>query len=168
MLQWSFSIAFAPLTFKFPSASRFFSASLADNSPLPSWLKFSADSIDFHGFTPSPSPSNGSSTYHVQICGGSEQGQKDVCDSFFLMVTEHALSSSTTFGMDGSQTTVVQRLNFTAGLQTVDAAVPWDIFANGDSVGLQLDGKPLDRSDVSRVEVDTSSVPWLAWDEKSV
>ncbi|CED84189.1 Immunoglobulin-like fold [Phaffia rhodozyma] len=164
--HWSFSIAFNSSTFKFPSSSRFFSASLADGSPIPSWLKFSNSTVEFHGYT--PGPEDRSSACHVKLCGGSKEGEADICDSFRLMVADHTLSSSTQFGTNDTQSIVVQRINFTVDAHSQSTIVPWDMFSDLNSAGLELDGRALDRVNISTINVDTMSTPWLSWNETTM
>ncbi|OCF35605.1 hypothetical protein I316_02660 [Kwoniella heveanensis BCC8398] len=142
--NWSFSLGFTPSTFTAPSRV-FYSASMKDGSALPGWLGFNNQTVTFDGVTP-PVPSG--STYEVLLSGSDVWGYSDIQQSFSIVVAAHDL-----------QLVRQPVVNMTVGYST-DTSLKSLIRQS-----LSLDGEQgkVDMSDLSSIELDTTSTSWLTY-----
>ncbi|WVQ93181.1 hypothetical protein IAU59_000245 [Kwoniella sp. CBS 9459] len=142
--NWSFSLGFTPSTFAAPSRV-FYSASMKDGSALPGWLGFNNQTVTFDGVTP---PVTGGSTFEVVLSGSDVWGFSDIQDSFSIVVATHDL-----------QVVTQPVVNMTMGYNT-DMSLK-----NLVRQSLSLDGEDgkVDMSDLTGIELDTSSISWLRY-----
>ncbi|WVR09022.1 hypothetical protein IAU60_006082 [Kwoniella sp. DSM 27419] len=147
--NWSFSLGFTPSTFT--AATRvFYSASLDDGSPLPAWLSFNNQTVTFDGVTPSL-PSG--TAYEVILSGSDVFGYADIQEKFNIVIAAHDLQ-------------VAQQpvINMTLGLPN-DAGLRNVIRQSLISDGQQGE---MDMSHIKAINLDTSSLSWLAYSAANV
>ncbi|QRV88591.1 transmembrane protein [Ceratobasidium sp. AG-Ba] len=146
--KWSFSIGFDGNTFITPDGRKIFYYATLDNGlPLPDWVAFNNWTMTFDGVAP---PENRPVALSILLHGSDRWGFRAIHQQFELVVgpRTHLL------GIDG-----------TSGLETVNVTggVPFthSIQTFG---GLTIDGVQVVSTNVSRVEVNVSSVPWITFD----
>lgn len=146
--KWSFSIGFDGSTFTTPDERKlFYDATLANGLPLPDWVVFNNRSLTFDGVAP---PENRAASLSIVLYGSDSWGFGAVHEQFDLIVgpRTHLL------GVDGA-----------GGLETVNitGGIPFkhSIQTFG---GLEIDGIQVVAANVSRVEVDVSSISWATFD----
>ncbi|KAK8844096.1 hypothetical protein IAR55_006890 [Kwoniella newhampshirensis] len=140
--NWSFSLGFLPSTFTAPTRV-FYSASLADGSPLPDWLYFNNQTVTFDGVTPQ---SVSGTTYDLILSGSDVLGYADIHQSFKVIVAAHDL-----------QVISQPVINMTIGYP-VDLSIKDVVFGS-----LTVDGKANIKADDANFALDTSSVSWLTY-----
>ncbi|WWC63982.1 uncharacterized protein I303_106588 [Kwoniella dejecticola CBS 10117] len=145
--NWSFSLGFTPSTFKAPTKV-FYSASLKDGSPLPAWLAFNNQTVTFDGVTPADSDDQ---TFEILLSGSDMFGYSDIQQSFTIVVSAHSL-----------QLTKPLVVNMTLGYSGEIGLK--SLLRN--SIG--VDDKAADISDLSSVNIDTSSLSWLEYDSMNM
>ncbi|KAG9094629.1 hypothetical protein FRC06_010630 [Ceratobasidium sp. 370] len=146
--KWSFSIGFDGYTFTTPDERNiFYEATLDNGLPLPDWVVFNNRTLTFDGVAP---PENRAASLSITLHGSDRWGFGAISQQFDLVVgpRTHLL------GIDG-----------TGGLETVNvtggAPFTHSIRTFG---GLVIDGVQVVSANVSRVEVNVSSVPWATFD----
>ncbi|KII85895.1 hypothetical protein PLICRDRAFT_115336, partial [Plicaturopsis crispa FD-325 SS-3] len=148
--SWSFSIGFQGNTFKSPSGSLFYDALQADGSALPSWLSFDKDSITFDGYSPA-SPQ----TLALALHGSDQEGYTSSTLPFSLVVAAHELTQTSAS---------LPTINITAA-----TTFNMSLTSPSDFSGVLVDGKALQPSDITSLEIDTSHYgSWLKYDEASM
>lgn len=147
---WSFSIGMVYNTFLNPGGDMFYYALQADGSPLPSWLTFDERTITFDGVAHAPEGTR----FDLVFIGSDQAGYSAQRLPFKLIISAHDLE------LEGP----VLPVNVTVG-EVVDFNFDdndW-IFEN-----IKLDGSALTSSAVSSLSVDTSSVPWLTFTDRTL
>ncbi|CAE6443071.1 unnamed protein product [Rhizoctonia solani] len=149
--KWSFSIGFDGFTFTTPDERNvYYDATLVNGLPLPGWIVFNNRTLTFDGVAP---PMNQTPKLSIVLHGSDRWGFGAIQAQFDLVIgpRTHLL------GVDGI-----------AGLETVNVTggTPF-----GHSIktfgGLTIDGVPVVAANISRVEVDVSSVPWVVFDSSN-
>lgn len=147
--NWSFSIGLQTWTFTTPSGSKvFYSASLADGSPLPDWLTFNNSTVTFDGLTPKV---NKTTVFQVVLGASDVLGFQDKTDGFNITVSPHDFSAAANSSS----------LNITADGTVVDIQINLIPLK-----GLCLDGKPISEKDLpaSNILLDTTVLSWLKYE----
>ncbi|WWC73050.1 uncharacterized protein I206_107015 [Kwoniella pini CBS 10737] len=143
--NWSFSLGFTPTTFIAPTRV-YYSATLKDGSPLPGWLSFNNQTVTFDGVTPADSPDG--QILDILLSGSDTFGFSDIQQSFTILISAHDLQlinpliMNMTLGYPGE-----------IGLRTL---LKSDISIDGNDGDLNI-------SDLTTVELDTSSLGWLTY-----
>ncbi|OCF79143.1 hypothetical protein I204_01090 [Kwoniella mangroviensis CBS 8886] len=140
--NWSFSLGFTPSTFLAPTRV-YYSASLKDGSPLPTWLIFNNQTVTFDGITV-PSADTTREVYEVILSGSDVYGYSDIQQSFTIVISAHE------FVALGPMV-----VNMTTGYAN-------DISLKGLlKSGLSIDGQDeINISDLTSATLDTSSLVW--------
>ncbi|KAG8780774.1 hypothetical protein FRC12_022619 [Ceratobasidium sp. 428] len=145
--KWSFSIGFDGYTFITPDERNiFYDATLDNGLPLPDWVTFNNRSMTFDGVAP---PEN-RAALSIILHGSDRWGFGAIHQQFDLVVgpRTHLL------GIDG-----------TGGLETVNVTGGAPFMHSIQTFGgLMIDGVQVVSANVSRVEVNVSSVPWVTFD----
>ncbi|KAF8705356.1 Dystroglycan-type cadherin-like domain protein, partial [Rhizoctonia solani] len=144
--KWSFSIGFDGFTFITPDERNvYYDATLADGLPLPDWIVFNNRTLTFDGVA----PTNRSPKLSIILHGSDRWGFGAIQARFDLVIgpRTHLL------GVDG-----------TTGLETINVTGRTP-FAHSIKTfgGLTIDGIPVVAANISRVEVNVSTVPWLVF-----
>ncbi|KAJ1306552.1 hypothetical protein OPQ81_007554 [Rhizoctonia solani] len=149
--KWSFSIGFDGFTFTTPDERNiFYDATLVNGLPLPGWIVFNNQTLTFDGVAP---PMNHSPRLSIVLYGSDRWGFGAVQAQFDLIIgpRTHLL------GVDG-----------TAGLETVNVTGGTSFTHSIKTFrGLTIDGVPVIAANISRVEVNVSSVPWAVFDNST-
>ncbi|KLO16281.1 hypothetical protein SCHPADRAFT_995248 [Schizopora paradoxa] len=160
-LHWSFSVGFegntyAPAIVNGSTGDLLYYALQADGTPLPSWLSFDAHTMTFDGVARSPSAFEGE-VVSVALISSDQPGYSAYHDIFDIVVASHELNIQ-----QGPQP-AISPINATQGEQ-LDFN-----FKESDWVfdGILLDSSTIRGDNISRLEVDTSSVSWLTYDVSS-
>lgn len=144
-----FNFTFAEDTFSDPSVSdlTYYAISSNDDSPLPSWISFDADSLSFTGTTPPfSSLVEPPQTFSLKLIASDVVGFSGVSIELSIVVGSHTLSAN--------ETNIA--LNVTAG----------SLFSYDGLVGdITLDGAPASPSDVNATAENFPS--WLSFDQFS-
>ncbi|MCJ1229108.1 hypothetical protein MMC12_005773 [Toensbergia leucococca] len=142
------SFSFSPNTFTNTSPDTVYYALCANNTPLPSWIHFDADSLSFSGVTPqSTSPVELSQVYSINLTASDIVGFSEAIASFQLVVERHVLA----FGSNTHTINITQGSSFNySGLRT----------------DLTLDGQPIQSSNLGQVTANTPE--WMSLDPKSL
>lgn len=153
--KWSFSIGFRYDTFATPSDENIHYAALqADGSPLPDWIEFNPRSITFNGVTPTKDAVQTPHSLALALHASTEEGYSESSAEFSIFVAEHEVSLATSS---------LPTINITA-----DSPFSVSLTSPADYSGVMLDGKPIQPSDITTVEVDTSFYgEWLKYDTAS-
>lgn len=149
--KWSFSIGFDGLTFMTPDErSVFYDATLVNGLSLPNWVVFNNQSLTFDGVAP---PENRAASLSIILYGSDSWGFGAVQEQFDLVVgpRTHLL------GIDG--TSGLETVNVTGGTPFTHSIRTFG--------GLMIDGVQVVTANVSQVEVDVSSAPWVTFDNKT-
>ncbi|CAE6468873.1 unnamed protein product [Rhizoctonia solani] len=149
--KWSFSIGFDGFTFTTPDGRNvYYDATLADGLPLPGWIVFNNRTLTFDGVAP---PMNRSPKLSIILHGSDRWGFGAIQAQFDLVV--------------GPRTHLLG-VNGTAGLETINVTGGTP-FAHSIKTfgGLTIDGVPVVAANISRVEVNLSSVPWVVFDNST-
>ncbi|KAI1762625.1 hypothetical protein GGR53DRAFT_468169 [Hypoxylon sp. FL1150] len=145
-----FSFSFAKDTFKTASGKGGlnFYALTGDNTPLPSWISFNNEKLEFSGKTPPfESLIQPPETFSFQLVASDVVGFASVSTTFSLVVGSHELTADPT----------VVKLNATHGNHLV-----YDDLPNV----LKLDKKPVKPEDVATISA-SNLPPWLSFDNKT-
>lgn len=142
------SIEFLSSTFTGTDENTVYYALCANNTPLPSWIKFDSGSLSFKGTTPgATSPVQLPQTYNIHLTASEVVGFAGAIVEFQLIVGVHEL----VFSGSPSMMNVTQGSSFSySGLQN----------------DLTLDGKPVQASDLAQATVDAPS--WISFDAKTL
>ena len=144
--QWSFSLGFAADTFRLSrskpvNGDLFLSARVRGMAGLPSWLKFSNDSIVFTGVA----PANGS--YTVVVTGSDYWGYQGAQTSFVIEVGNgDAIEMSKGSNFSTIETMALNNVNYQVDVSNV-----------------LVEGEPATKDQVS-VSLDNANFPWLSLD----
>ncbi|KAI0072046.1 hypothetical protein K474DRAFT_1775744 [Panus rudis PR-1116 ss-1] len=156
---WSFSIGFQYNTFEGPN-NIFYAALQADGSPLPTWMSFNEREITFNGYTPKKTNGTGDMVYPhtvtLALHGSDREGYSAASLPFDVVIAEHELALA-------PSSLSLPTINVTAETYfSVSLNSPADFY------GVLLDGKQLEPTEVTVLEVDTSYYgEWLEYDTKS-
>ncbi|KAG9123654.1 hypothetical protein FRC07_014376 [Ceratobasidium sp. 392] len=146
--KWSFSIGFDGYTFTTPDERNiFYDATLDNGLPLPNWVVFNNRTLTFDGVAP---PENRAAALSIILHGSDRWGFGAIHQQFDLVVgpRTHLLGTDGTGGLE--TVNVTGGAPFTHSIQTFG--------------GLVIDGVQVVSANVSRVEVNVSSVPWVTFD----
>ncbi|KAK2065241.1 hypothetical protein LY76DRAFT_499840 [Colletotrichum caudatum] len=143
-----FSFSFAKDTFSYVGDGLNYYATSADNTPLPSWIKFDASSLTFTGKTPPfESLLQPPQKFDFSLSGSDIVGFSAVSVVFTIVVGVHRLTSDTP----------IIRINATRGTE-----VSYTALANS----IKLDGNPVAPADL---DLATSELPsWLSVDNATL
>ncbi|KAK2045490.1 hypothetical protein LZ31DRAFT_565155 [Colletotrichum somersetense] len=143
-----FSFSFAKNTFSYAGDGLNYYATSADNTPLPSWIKFDASSLTFTGKTPPfESLLQPPQKFDFSLSGSDIVGFSAVSVVFSIVVGVHRLTSDTP----------IIRINATRGTE-----VSYTALANS----IKLDGNPVAPTDL---DLATSELPsWLSVDNATL
>lgn len=148
--SWSFSIGFQETTYVAENA--FFSDVLgADGSPLPSWMRYNRKAMTLNGVTPKEASLPTPYTLNLAFFASDQEGYSALSSPFDIVVARHELSQSASS---------LPTMNFTA-----DAAFSINLQSPSDFMGLLVDDQPLHPRNISTLALDTSSCPWLTYNE---
>lgn len=148
--NWSFSLGFQSWMYTTPSGSKvFYSASMSDGSPLPTWLYFNNNSVTFDGVAPG---FNTSETFQVVLAGSDVPGYKDVAQGFNITISA--------FNLTALAEEERRAINITADGGTVDTVL--DLVTLGN---LRIDGSPIKANEIASFQLDlgTSKIDTLAF-----
>ena len=143
--SWSFSLGFEPTTFTAPTRV-FYTATLADGSPLPDWLDFNNQTVTFDGVTPAPEQSG--QVYTIALSGSDVFGYQDITEKFNITIAAHDLVAVPTV------------VNLTTGSF---ASVALDL-----SKMFLIDGQPAKVDEIAEIKVDTKGFDWIKWHEQNM
>ncbi|KAJ3487226.1 hypothetical protein NLI96_g3689 [Meripilus lineatus] len=151
---WSFSVGFRYDTFETLSGDIYYGARQADGSPLPDWIDFNPKDITFDGYTPRIHNSTTPPTISVALFASDQEGYQDASLFFDLVVAEHELSLATSS---------LPTINITA-----NSPFSVSLTSPADFIGVLLDGKQIEPSQIITLEIDTSYYGnWLDYDTAS-
>ncbi|KAL8695916.1 MAG: hypothetical protein Q9201_007903 [Fulgogasparrea decipioides] len=141
------SLSFSPDTFTDTSRDTVYYAICANNTPLPSWIKFDPGRLSFSGTAPqNTSPDELPQTFDIHIAASDVVGFSAAIASFRLVLEDHIL----VFRNQPHVVNITQDSRFTYdGLQT----------------SLTLDGHPVDHSNIQQVHADKPD--WVSFDEET-
>lgn len=138
----SLSLTFSPKTFTNTNSETMYYAMCANNTPLPSWVKFDPYSLTFSGITPqATSPTELPQAFGIQLAASQVKGFSQALARFEIVIESHLF----TFGNS------LQIINTTAGAS---------INFTGLQNDLTLDGRPAKPSDLGQVISNAPS--WLS------
>ncbi|KAG8714745.1 hypothetical protein FRC08_011504 [Ceratobasidium sp. 394] len=146
--KWSFSIGFDGYTFTTSDGRNiFYDATLDNGLPLPDWVVFNNRTMTFDGVAP---PENRATSLSIILHGCDRWGFGAISQKFDLVVgpRTHLLGIDGTGGLE--TVNVTGGTPFTHSIQTFG--------------GLVIDGVQVVSANVSQVEVNVSSVPWITFD----
>jgi axial budding pattern protein 2 len=147
-LGWSFSIGFAGDTFTQPDGDNvYWTAQLAGNRALPSWMTWDANSYTLWGVAPT-SPGPEGEQFDFVLTGSNRRGYGGVSSSMTVVVSSHELT------LGGP----LRAVNITAG-DNFRYRIP--------TTGLQLDGRQSPESNTITTHVEASQYSWLAYDAET-
>ncbi|KAJ7224328.1 hypothetical protein GGX14DRAFT_649665 [Mycena pura] len=147
--QWSFSIGFLSETFDAPH-NLYYGALQADGSALPEWMEFNKKSLTLNGVV--PHDIEWPSTISLCLIGSDQDGYTAKALPFDIVVSLHEVS----------QQQCLPTMNITQ-------ANPFNVsvLSPDDFVGLVVDGRDLEPTDIMSLLIDTSLVDWLNFDESN-
>lgn len=149
--SWSFSIGFLYDTFTNAGGDVYYDALSSDGSPLPDWVEFNPKALTFNGVTPKLNDTAEPTNVTLALHASDQQGYSAGSVSFGLVVAAHELSMS----MSSLPT-----INVTADMQ-----FSFSLTSPDDFSGILLDGQPLQVSDISSLDIDTTAFKqWLHYD----
>ena len=152
--SWSFSIGFLYDTFTSAGGDLYYDALRSDGSPLPDWVEFNPEALTFNGVTPKVTDSAEPTTVTLALHASDQQGYSAGSVTFGLVVAAHELSMSTS-GLPTINVTADMQFNFS-------------LTSPDDFSGILLDGKPIQPSDISSLNIDTAAYKqWLRYDSNS-
>lgn len=136
-----FEVTFAPDLFQSTGNNLTYHATLADHTPLPSWISFNAQALRFAG-TPPPSPTP--EQFEVLLIASDVPGFATASVSFTLIVSNHQLLFKP----------LEQTLNISKGTR---------VHISGLKEKLFLDNSPIQAQDVQSAHAELPS--WLFFDD---
>lgn len=139
----SFSMAFDSDTFVNTGNSTVYYGTSPENSPLPSWMNFQTDTLQFSG----TAPKGGSQSFTFNLVASDVPGFSAVTTTFNIDVRPHIFSFNDT----------VQTVSLTRGEEF--SSPPFHEF-------LMLDGETPDKSDLTDITVE--SPDWLTVDNETI
>ena len=120
----------------------------ANNTPLPSWIHFDANTLSFSGTTPqSTSPAELSQIYDIHLTASDVVGFAGAIASFQLIVESHIFA-------------------FGPATQTIEITPGVEMNFSGLQTSLTLDGSPANAKDLGAVVANTPS--WMSFDTSSL
>ena len=144
----SISLSFTPETFTNTDSDTVYYALCANNTPLPSWINFNANSLSFSGTTPqSTSAMELPQVYNIHLTASDVAGFTGAIASFQLVVENHIFA----FSPGPIQ------LNVTPGLL---------VNYSGLQTSLTMDDHPVQPAQISQVEADAP--PWISLDRDNL
>ncbi|KAH7335545.1 hypothetical protein B0J17DRAFT_670590 [Rhizoctonia solani] len=146
--KWSFSIGFDGYTFTTPDERNvYYDATLVNGLPLPGWIVFNNRTLTFDGVAP---PVSQSPKLSIVLHGSDRWGFGAIQAQFDLVIgpRTHLLGVEGTVGLE--------TLNVTGGTPFEHSIKTFG--------GLTIDGVPVVAANISRVDVNVSSVPWVVFD----
>lgn len=146
--KWSFSIGFQYETF-LSSTKLYYDARQRDGSPLPKWMRFNPKAITLNGITPEENEISQPAIISLSLYASDLEGYSASSLPFALVVSEHELSISTS--------PVI--LNITA-----ETSFSISLVSQLGMLGVLVDGRPLERSEIKTLMIDTSKYDWLKYD----
>ena len=151
--KWSFSIGFESGTFK-ADHNLYYEARQADGSELPDWMTFNSKDITVNGFVPEKDLMSSPMTFALVLIASDQLGYKATSAPFDIVIADRELS--------GSQDPL-PTINVTSA-----APFTVSLLSSADFSGIFVDGKPIEPSDVTTLEMDTSGYgDWLKYDAPS-
>lgn len=136
------SLTFSPNTFTDTNVHTMYYAMCANNTPLPSWMKFDPSSLTFSGNTPlATSPSELPQSFGIELAASEVTGFAQAVASFELVIESHMFS-------------------FGNSLQIINATIGSSVNFTNLQSDLTLDGQPVQKTDISHVISDAPS--WLS------
>ncbi|KAH8081326.1 hypothetical protein BXZ70DRAFT_1012416 [Cristinia sonorae] len=150
---WSFSIGFQYDTFTTAGDDLYYAASMANGEPIPDWMVFNPRSITFNGYTPKQPSNSAPYTISLALHGSDQEGYSASSLLFDVVVAAHELSLATPS---------LPTINITA-----DNSFSVSLTSPVDFTGVLLDGKQIQPSDITAIQVDTSYYSWLTYDTSS-
>lgn len=149
--SWSFSVGFLYDTFTNAGGELYYDALRSDGSPLPDWVQFNPKALTFNGVTPKLADSAEPTTVSLALHASDQQGYSAGSVTFGLVVAAHELSMSTS---------TLPTINVTADMQ-----FNFSLTSPDDFSGILLDGQPVQSSDISSLDIDTTAYKqWLHYD----
>ncbi|KAF8074992.1 hypothetical protein FPV67DRAFT_608940 [Lyophyllum atratum] len=151
--KWSFSIGFQGDTFRSEN-ELYYEARLRDGSPLPAWMVFDPDAITVNGVTPGESMLPQPTIISLSLYASDQKGYSAASLPFDLCLAAHELSVSTPS---------LPTINVTA-----DTPFSVPLSSPADFLGVLIDGKAIQPSEIMTLVVDTSQYgSWLNYDHGS-
>ena len=142
------ALSFSPDTFTNTDQTTVYYALCANNTPLPSWINFDANTLSFSGTTPqSTSLVELSQTYGIHFTASDVAGFAGAVASFQLVIESHVF-------------------NFNPEVQIVEITPNKNVEFSGLQEALTLDGHPANATALSAVTAD--SPPWMSIDTSSL
>jgi hypothetical protein len=140
--NWSFSLGFQSWTFANPNGAKvYYSANMADGSPLPDWLYFNNGSVTFDGVAPSLSKTQ---VFQVVLAGADVVGFQDISQSFNITISPRNLTTV--------PVTARAAFNVTADGRPVNASINV-----ADIHNWLVDSKTLEQDDIASFDLDLSA-----------
>ena len=141
------SISFRPDTFKNTNDDTVYYAICANNTPLPSWIRFDSKGLSFTGNTPGfSSEFELPQRFGIHLIASDIVGFSTAAASFTIVVESHELVFISTLAI---QVVAGQTVNF-----------------NGIKSSLRLDGQPIDAIHIRTITANPP--PWLVLDDASM
>ncbi|KAF4569762.1 hypothetical protein EYR40_008741 [Pleurotus pulmonarius] len=148
--SWSFSIGFLETTYI--AENDLFSYVLGvDGSPLPSWMWYNPNTMTLNGVTPKETNLPTPYTLRLSFFASDQEGYSALSSPFDIVVARHEFSQSASS---------LPTMNFTA-----DTPFSINLQSPSDFMGLLIDNKPMHPGNISTLTLDTSSCPWLTYNE---
>ncbi|KIK60470.1 hypothetical protein GYMLUDRAFT_261449 [Collybiopsis luxurians FD-317 M1] len=149
--RWSFSIGFSSETFVNDQDNVHYTVLQTDASPVPYKMDFSPGANTLGGVAPRLDEVGSTARFSFELRALVSNKYTDGSLPFDLVVADHEFSIKT----DTLPTVNITRnANFTIKLGSSD-----------DIAGVQVDGQPVNPSDIS-MYVDTSGYDWLSWNSE--
>ncbi|KAI9835532.1 MAG: hypothetical protein M1819_001983 [Sarea resinae] len=144
----SFNFSFSQSTFVDNGRTLGYYAVSSNNSPLPSWINFNGDELQFSGMTPDILPLSGPpQTFGITLIASDIVGFSGVSVFFGIIVGSH-------------------QLHFRNVTEAVNASKGTPFNYTFLESQLQLDGEPVQSSDIQNA---TAALPgWLSFDEQTL
>ncbi|KAG6886215.1 hypothetical protein C0993_010777 [Termitomyces sp. T159_Od127] len=149
--KWSFSIGFQYETFLSPTEMYYY-ARQRDGSPLPKWMTFNPKAITLNGVTPEESQVSQPAIISLSLYASDREGYSASSLPFALVISEHELSMSSSPAI----------LNITA-----ETSFSISFVSRLGMLGVLVDGRPLEESEIQALVIDTSGFDWLKYDNGS-
>ncbi|KAL8797377.1 MAG: hypothetical protein Q9195_000532 [Heterodermia aff. obscurata] len=142
------ALSFSSDIFTNTDSNTVYYALCANNTPLPSWIHFDANTLSFSGTTPqSASPAELSQTYDIHLTASDVVGFAGAVASFQLIIESHIFA-------------------FGPATQTIEITPGVEINFSGLQTSLKLDGSPANAKDLGAVVANSPS--WMSLDTSSL
>ncbi|KAG5353802.1 Protein AXL2 [Termitomyces sp. J132] len=149
--RWSFSIGFQYETFLCPS-QLFYEVRQIDGSLLPNWMKFNSKAITLNGVTPEKDKGSGPAVISLSLYVSDRKGYSASSLPFTLVVSDHELSIKA----------APANIN-----TTTETALNFSLVSQFDVSGIFVDERPIERSEIKTMVIDTKEYGWLKYDHGS-